>query len=335
MSAFEILQNYIGFEEGLNGLLLKKIDGYLYTVSSDDQFITVCVHLPSLNRYQKKEIEYYLKCNAEYFCRLKFLKAGIKILFAPELLEEPTYITAFASRFSEFLRHVNIIFTADSDEYLLNKDRMYVFPSTEDAVYADTISQHSAKEFSQEVSAEEMVEVRPSSSLSLKEEYAQEPIDQPEKQKSFLVQRLSPTMLMLLAMLIAAVIFGLLCAFLPQVAAAAGYLLGSGGTYLYIKAAGNKDKLFLKASLLSLALLIFFGAAAFFYLFLSQTELYTIFEYTDQTLTLQYCIFNVVLGYILAVFGIYSSIPAKAKKKDSIQEVSDSPSGETDEPEDF
>ena len=54
MSAFEILQNYIGFEEGLNGLLLKKIDGYLYTVSSDDQFITVCFHLPSLKRYKKK-----------------------------------------------------------------------------------------------------------------------------------------------------------------------------------------------------------------------------------------------------------------------------------------
>lgn len=333
MSAFEILQNCIGFEEGLNGLLLKKINGYLYTVSGDDQYITVCIHLPALNRYQKKEIEYYLKCNAEYFCRLKFLSAGIKILFAPELLEEPSYITVFASRFSEFLQHVNIVFTKNSDEYLLNKDRMYIFSPPEDAVYADTVSQHSADEFL--ISDREAEEALQQSPLSLKEEYAQEQIYQPEKQKPFFLQRFSPTVLMFLAMLIAAVIFGLLCVFLPQTAAAAGYLLGSGGTYLYIKAAGNKDKLFLKASLISLALLIFFGAAAFLYLFLSQTELYTIFEYTDQTLTLQYCIFNVVLGYILAVFGIYSSIPAKAKKKSSVLEASENKPEEAEEPEDF
>ena len=331
MSAFEILQNCIGFEEGLNGLLLKKISGYLYTVSTDDQSVTMCVHLPALNRYQKKEIKYYLKCNAAYFCRLKFLNAGIKILFALKVLEEPSYISIFASRFSVFLQHVNIIFPQDSDEYLLNEDRMYVFPPFEEAVYADTVSHHSADDFFPSQTAEKSRQA----SLSLKEEYAQEQIYQPEKQKPFFFQCFSPTVLMLLAMLAAAVIFGLLCIFLPQAAAAAGYLIGSSGTYLYIKTNGNRDKLFLKASLISLALLIFFGTAAFLYLFLSQTELYTIFEYTDQTLTLQYCIFNVVLGYILAIFGIYSSIPAKAKQKSSVSETSQNASENLEEPEDF
>lgn len=308
MSVFETLQNTAGFEEGFNGRLLKKTNGYLFTLAEDEKFILLYIHLPSLSRYQKKEIEYYIKSNAEYFCRLKFLKEGVKIFFAPELLQEPDYLLTFTPRFAEFLKHVNITFAQDCDEFLLNKDGMYVFAPADDAVYADTIGQHTAASFAQANAA-------PLSDTNFIEEYGEDSVIKPQKKAAQFLTRLSPTLLMFFVMFPAAVLFGILCIFLPQAAAAAGYLLGSGGAYLYIRTAKNSDGLFLKASLLSLALLVFFGAAAFFYLFLSQTELYTIFEYLDQTLTLQHCIFNLILGYILAIFGIYAAMPAKKKNK--------------------
>ncbi len=317
MDVFEALQNTTKFERGIDGLLFKKVSGYLYTIAVNQPYITVCVNLPPLSRYQRKEIEYYIKSNAQYFVKLKFLTAGVKIFFVSELLEEPSYIMEFISRFSDFLKYVNILFTRDINEFIVNKDHMYILPPTEKAIYADNISQHSVEEILQDVSvAQEKTNLSDKDvPASFEEEYSSELLEKKPKKISLFLQRFSPTLLMFLAMLIFSLLFGLLCVFLPQVAAAAGYLIGSIGTYLYLKATQSRDKLFLKASLISLALLIFFGSAAFLYLFLSQLEFYTIFEYVEKTLTLQYCIFNIVLGYLLALFGIYSTLPAKAKKK--------------------
>ncbi len=108
-----------------------------------------------------------------------------------------------------------------------------------------------------------------------------------------------------------ALIFFSNCYF-PQISAVWSYLAGILFTKLFIYKGILKP--FLKVFILCLVSLLLGSISSFFYLFLSQTELYTIFEYLDGASTPYVIIFSFVLGCVLSFIAIYATVPAKKKK---------------------
>ena len=111
-----------------------------------------------------------------------------------------------------------------------------------------------------------------------------------------------------------ALIFFSNCIF-PQISAVWGYLAG----ILFAKFFIHKGVLkpFLKAFIFCLISHLFGSVSSFFYLFLSQTELYTIFEYLDGASTPYVIVFSFVLGCVLSFIAIYATVPAKKKKSNT------------------
>jgi len=136
--------------------------------------------------------------------------------------------------------------------------------------------------------------------------------DAPKKKTNSFISFLSSNTVIVFAL--AAILFFALSMIYIKSAAVVGYVIGVGVTYLFII---RKEKhIFLKASCYSLLTLCIAGVAVFLYSFLSQRELYSIYEYCSQSLTLVQCVFNVIFGLILAMFGIYSSLPSKKQHSD-------------------
>lgn len=100
--------------------------------------------------------------------------------------------------------------------------------------------------------------------------------------------------------------------FIPQISAVWAYL----ASVLFAKLLLFKGDLkpFLKAFILSLVGLLVGSVSSFFYLFLSQTELYTIYEYLDGDSTPYFILFSLVLGSVLSLIALYATIPSKKKK---------------------
>lgn len=98
---------------------------------------------------------------------------------------------------------------------------------------------------------------------------------------------------------------------LPQITAVWGYLLGA----LLTKILAKKGTLrpFLSAFALSLVALLLGNVVSFFYLFLSQTELYTIYEYLDGATTPYIILFALGLGIALSLIAIYANTPSVKK----------------------
>lgn len=116
-----------------------------------------------------------------------------------------------------------------------------------------------------------------------------------------------------ITLLILSVIFALINIFCIQLSPAIGYIIGVYVAGFFLRS--GREKVFLMSLTISAAAILLFDIISFFIMFLSQTELYTIFEFVGQSLTLENCIFTFVLGTLLAAFGIYSLIPSKKKKE--------------------
>ena len=118
-----------------------------------------------------------------------------------------------------------------------------------------------------------------------------------------------------LELIFTSLIFFSNCIF-PQISSVWGYLAG----ILFAKLCLNKGvfKPFLKAFYFCLVCLLLGNVSSFFYLFLSQTDLYTIYEYFDGASTPYIIIFSLILGGALSFIAIYSTIPSKKKKTDTV-----------------
>lgn len=110
---------------------------------------------------------------------------------------------------------------------------------------------------------------------------------------------------------LAAVTFFSNC-FIPQISAVWAYF----ASVLFAKLLLNKGDLkpFLKAFIFTLVSLLLGNVSSFFYLFLSQTELYTIYEYFDGDSTPYFILFSIGLGIALSIISLYATIPPKKKK---------------------
>lgn len=117
-----------------------------------------------------------------------------------------------------------------------------------------------------------------------------------------------------ISLTLAAVTFFSNC-YLPQLSAVWAYL----ASVLFAKLLLFKGDLkpFLKAFVFTLIGLLFGNVSSFFYLFLSQTELYTIYEYLDGDSTPYVILFSIALGVALSLIALYATIPSKKKKPNS------------------
>lgn len=109
-------------------------------------------------------------------------------------------------------------------------------------------------------------------------------------------------------------LFVLLMLILPESAAAVGYLLGWSVTALYLYQ--GRQRSFSRPLIACLITLVISALVSFVWLFLSQTELYTIYDYLAHTHTWATCLFQCALGAMLACFGIYLTLPSKKKKQE-------------------
>ncbi len=282
----DFLKTNLHFKEGIKGAYYKKIDGFLYTVDPNDGTeIFFFVNLPKVDEEEKHIFINFLKENLKSFVRARIVKNGIKITLTPDAFDEKNFIVKTAQQISEYLKNRDIHFTAEKSE-IVYKNNMYVFleETTEE------IDPHFY--FPQKIS---------------------------EEKKSFLKNILSffkeTQILVITIYLFCSIVFILLSFSSINIAAASGYIMGWLPAEVLSKRGHKNKKAFLFSSFFSLITLILSGIFVFLSKFLSQNLIYTAPEFMVKSLIPSHCIFNIVLGLLLSMFGTYSALPA-VKKKD-------------------
>ncbi len=310
MESFNDFGSIIGFEPGENGLCYRNIDNFLYTFYTNKNKPVLCVNLPNVSKNEKGMISCYIKESISNIEKLSFVREGAVICFSEKIFNEPEYLVKFAQQLSAFLSSAGIEFSNPELNIALSRNKkMYIFDSVERPLVFN--------DFAFEMDSEpEMLPFEPASDTIFfiddsEDEYGDDDIelkDIPRGIKGFLLIN------NYIIYIFFAIVFFVLSVFCPQVAAVSGYLLGwaSAAVYVWFEDAFAM----LRSIIYSFVTLLVSSVAFFLYSFLSQTELYTLYEFLNQSLTLHYTLFNLVLGIILAFFAIYSTVPSKKKLKD-------------------
>ncbi len=319
MESLNGLENIIDFEPGENGLCYKNIDNFVYTFYTKKKNPVLCVNLPTVSKNEKGMISCYIKESISYVEKLTFIREGAIILFSEKILDEPEYILKFAQQLSAFLSSAGIEFSNPELNIAISKNKkMYIFDSVERPL--------SLNNFAFEMGSEEMDsedDVLPldpitdsiffidNQSEDLDDDY-EDLKDIPKGFKGFLL--INNYVIYILF----AIVFFVLSVLCPKIAAATGYLLGWAAASVYVWFEDNFAML--RAIIYSFLTILVATFAFFLFSFLSQTELYTLYDFVHQSLTLQYSLFNLVLGTLLAFFGIYSTVPSKKKLQNQGQD---------------
>ena len=277
----------MGFTADGNGLLYANIDGFLYTLDQKKSRLVLAVNLPALNKNERGMISCYIKESAVQLDRKKFTRDGLYMFFDVEVINGTDYIYEFARQLSAFLISVSIEFSNPELNISLHK-KMYVYKP---------------------IAAPIEESAQPES----------EPIELPDLENAGRFKRfmLSSKGLPVLLVCCAAVYFILLVCYV-KIAAAMGYV--SGWLVCYLLTEQRKKHLFLLSAAYSSAMLVVSAVVAFTVLFLSQTEIYSIFDFFTRSLAFYHCAFSTALGIVLALFGIYSTIPPKSSGKKAVPE---------------
>ncbi len=287
----DFLKVNLHFKEGIKGVYYKVIDGFLYTVDPNDGTeILFYVNLPRVDEREKHIFIDFLKGNLKNFIKARIVKNGIKITLTGDAFDEKNFIVETAQQISEYLKSRDIHFTAEKSE-MDYKNNMYVF--LEEAVE----------------------EIEP---------HFDEPQETSEEKRSLFKKILSffkgTQILLITIYLLCAIVFILLSFLSMNIAAASGYIMGWLPAEILSKRGHKNKKVFLFASLFSLITLVLSGIFVFLSKFLSQDLIYTAPEFMVKSLVPSHCIFNIVLGLLLSMFGTYSALPA-AKRKDEEKEI--------------
>ncbi len=276
-----------GFTDDGNGLLYANIDGFLYTLYGKKNRLVLAVNLPALNKNERGMISCYIKESAVQLDGKKFTRDGLYMYFDREIVKGEDYIHEFARQLSAFLISVGIEFSNPELNILLHK-KMYVFKPIA-APIDDTAPPES------------------------------EPDELPNlenagKFKCFMLSNMGVPVLLA----VCAVLYFILLVCYVKIAAAVGYV--AGWLVCYLLTERKKKHLFLLSVAYSSIMLIVSGIAAFLVMFLSQTEIYSIFDFFTRSLAFYHCLFSTGLGIVLALFGIYSTIPPKNSAKKAVPE---------------
>lgn len=276
-----------GFTEGENGCFYINIGGFLYTASYGKKHLLLAVNLPAVNRNERRMISCYIKESAVLLDRKKFMRDGIYLYFDRKLstAEELDYLCEFARQLSSFLTSTGVEFSNAELNISFHK-KMYVFKPIAEPITAE---------------CEKCENVLP------KEE-------NPEGFKRF---TMSFECVIALLVLCGILFFVLLINYI-KIASAVGYV--TGWLICFLLCEQKKNHIFWRSMALSSVMLIAVGFTAFIVLFLSQSEFYSVFDYSVRSLDLYHCIFSTLLGLVLAAFGIYSTVPPKNSEKKTVHD---------------
>jgi len=308
----DFLKTNLHFKEGIKGAYYKKIDGFLYTVDpTEESEIFLYVNLPETNDEEKHAFIQFLKDNLKNFVKARIVKNGIKITLTPDAFKRKSFITNTAKMISEYFSQKGIVF--ENKKHPIDfKNNMYVF--VVDSSEENSETAENAPE------AEDAVEEIPQAEEASKEniEETTEAKEKPRRFKNFFSAFMKSQVMIIIIYLIFALIFFWLSKAQTSIAAICGYFMGWLPAEILIKRGNKNLKVFGLVTLFSLISLALSGAYVFLSEFLSQTQIYTASEFFLQSLTPSHCIFNVILGLLLSMFGTYSTLPARKKQKEEI-----------------
>lgn len=276
-----------GFTDDGNGLLYANIDGFLYTLYGKKNRLVLAVNLPALNKNERGMISCYIKESAVQLDGKKFTRDGLYMYFDREIVKGEDYIHEFARQLSAFLISVGIEFSNPELNISLHK-KMYVF-----------------KPIAAPIDDAAPPESEPDELPNL---------ENAGKFKCFMLSNMGVPVLLA----VCAVLYFILLVCYVKIAAAVGYV--AGWLVCYLLTEQKKKHLFLLSVAYSSIMLIVSGIAAFLVMFLSQTEIYSIFDFFTRSLAFYHCLFSTGLGIVLALFGIYSTIPPKSSAKKAVPE---------------
>ncbi len=300
----ENLNTVLEFIEGENGLYYKKINGFLFTVSFDRNQMLLYVNLPHMSHNEKNMISSYVKESSTHFKKLNFVKNGICIHFASDILDDLDYIKHFSIVLSKFLSSASIEFSNDNLDIILDKN-MYIFSP----VAAEVNSKKLADEYSEQDSTLGDSSLPPNKNLKENASTIR------NKLFAFFSNPTTVQVKLIICFFIFAIALFLLNVFCIQVASVVGYFCGTVFSVIYFVKGFSAKKTFVFSALLTAAVASIATIASILLLFLNQTEFYLFHDFFRNTLTVQYCIFNSALSVLLSLFGTYSVKPVKAKKQ--------------------
>ncbi len=279
------LNSSLEFIEGENGLLYKKIDGFLYTLSIKPELAVIYVNLPEVSRNEKKMISAYLKESVLHYVKSNFIKDGVQISFTTGILETPDYILQFAKMFSAYLSTASIEFSNSEIDVTFNKT-MYAFLPVEQPIDNKKLIKKKKVE------------------------------DTQGRGLNRVLSGISTQIALIIVYGVLALIYALISVFAIKFAGAVGYLMGWLPSLVLVKKNYSAKAIYTCTSIVSLIVLLLTTVYVFLFYFLSQQEIYTASEFIMQSLTPSHCVFNMTLAYLLSIFGAYSTVPAKKNKTD-------------------
>lgn len=279
------LNSTLEFIEGENGLLYKKIDGFLYTLSIKPELAVIYVNLPEVSRNEKKMISAYLKESVLHYVKSNFIKDGVQISFTTGILETPDYILQFAKMFSAYLSTASIEFSNSEIDVTFNKT-MYAFLPVEQPIDNEKLIKKKKVE------------------------------DTQGRGLNRVLSGISTQIALIIVYGVLALIYALISVFAIKFAGTVGYLMGWLPSLVLVKKNYSAKAIYTCTSIVSLIVLLLTTVYVFLFYFLSQQEIYTASEFIMQSLTPSHCVFNMALAYLLSIFGAYSTVPAKKNKTD-------------------
>lgn len=277
------------FDQDENGVFYKNIDGFLYSITSKADNAIISINLPEVSRNEKKMITAYIKESVLHYIKSHFVKNGIQIFFNLAILDDPEYILQFAKAFSAYLISASIEFSNTELDVAFD-GVMYAYLPIEKPIENTNLR-------------------KPRHILTSNEDL-----------KTDILARFSTQGIMIIVYLAIAVLYGLISIFALKIAGAVGYILGWIPAMILVKKGYSNKKIYLWTSIFSLFVLVVATIYVFLFYFLSQQDIYTASEFIMQSLVPANSLFNLALAYVLSIFGAYSTVPAKKKSTNTVDD---------------
>ncbi len=300
--SIDFLKNSSHFTEDGKGNYYKKTDNFLFTVASGDDGIFLFINLPELDDNQRKASTLFIKENVDSLTKVRIVKSGIKMTLTENATEDA--ILSAIEVTSDHFTKTGIAFP-DKHYDVVFKNHMYVFEENGTINNEPAITENATEEVATE--ADVIGEDAP-----IKETDGQKKSN--SKFYSF-IDKTSSQVLLIAVYTICSIAFFLLSLIHVSLAAVTGYFMGWLATAVLVRKGHGNTKIFILVTVISLFALIFSGFYSFLFQFLIQQDIYTAFEFFYQSLSPLHCIFNILLGVLLSLFGTYSTLPAKKKAK--------------------
>lgn len=300
--SIDFLKNSSLFTEDGKGNYYTKTNNFLFTVTPDEEGVFLFINLPELDDNERKASSAFIKENVDLLSKVRIVKNGIKLTLNENVSEEA--ILKAIDVTSDYFTEKKLVFPEKHYDVVL-KNHMYVLE--ENGEYEEE-PETVAEEADTEVLDTEALDTENTEKADGKEDIKKSKFDA-------FIDKL-PTQILLIAIYaLCSLVFFLLSMISISLAAVTGYFMGWLATAVLVKRGHSHKKIFISVTLATLIAMMISGFYSFLFLFLTQQEIYTAFEFFFQSLSPLYCIFNITLGVLLSLFGMYSSLPAKEKKK--------------------